>query len=255
MFDDVFTTLESAISQDHVQSGAPTADLGGYAAIIDGELDDRGSLYDIAAAQPSGTPAEIAPVDPQLPAPIPPSESPTPGGAPLVDAAHWHRQQGENSCAVVAQASVLEEIRGVPFDERAASAEAEARGLFDPETGTPPWAMGGLLEAHGVACARTYGAGLGDLADALERGDKVIVALNANEIWTPVHDPATGLPVPQDVGGHAAWVTGLQQRPDGSVQVLLNDSGTDSGRIESVHAADFLNAWADYGGLMVVAHA
>jgi hypothetical protein len=185
----------------------------------------------------------------------PPLEAVADIGTPFADAAHWHEQDGAASCAVVAQGSILEEIRGIPFDEQAATAEAQAMGWFDPTAGTPPWAVGELLEAHGVPCTSGYGATLTDLADALARGDKVIVGLNANEIWTPVHDRVTGAPLQQDPGGHAVWVTGLDAAPDGSVHVLLNDSGTAGGRMESVEVHDFLNAWADHDGFMVVADA
>ncbi|NJO65669.1 MAG: hypothetical protein HC836_48625 [Richelia sp. RM2_1_2] len=96
-------------------------------------------------------------------------------------------------------------------------------------------------------------ASLEDIADALEKGDKIIVGLDANEIWSPLRDAMTGSPVEQTNGGHAVWVTGIDTEPDGSVKIILNDSGTDSGQMKAVDAQDFLNAWDDYGNLLLVA--
>jgi hypothetical protein len=88
----------------------------------------------------------------------------------------------------------------------------------------------------------------------LQHNDRVIVGLNANEIWHPCRDSATGEPVELPLAGHAVWVTGIDQELDGSIKVILCDSGTPDGRAEAVDVADFLNAWADYGNEMVVAH-
>ena len=176
-------------------------------------------------------------------------------GNPIEDADCWQLQDGQNSCAVVAQIGVYESITGEDISEAEACQIAEENGWFDPEIGTYPENVGKLLEALGIPTEQRYEANLEDIATALERGDKVIVALDANEIWTPIRDPATGSPVEQSNGGHAVWVTGIDQQPDGSVQIILNDSGTPDGRMKAVDAADFLNAWQDYGNLLVVADA
>lgn len=174
-------------------------------------------------------------------------------GNPIAEAEHWQQQQGDNSCAVVAQAGVLESITGVDITEAEACEIAEANGWFDPETGTTPENIGKFLEHYGVACEKSYNANLEEIADALSKGDKVIVGLDANEIWYPVRDPMTGSPVEQTNGGHAVWVTGINTEPDGSVKIILNDSGTPDGQMKVVDALDFLNAWEDYDNLLLVA--
>lgn len=174
-------------------------------------------------------------------------------GNPIADAEFWQQQQGGSSCAVVAQASVLESITGIEITEAQACEVAEANGWFDPEIGTTPEDIGKLLEHYGVGCEKSYNASLEDIADALEKGDKIIVGLDANEIWSPLRDAMTGSPVEQTNGGHAVWVTGIDTEPDGSVKIILNDSGTDSGQMKAVDAQDFLNAWDDYGNLLLVA--
>jgi len=83
----------------------------------------------------------------------------------------------------------------------------------------------------------------------------VIVGLDAKEIWTPLHDASTDAPLEQDPPmGHAVWVTGIDQQPDGSFVVLLNDPGAPFGEIEAVPLEDFVNAWEDNGASMTLAH-
>jgi len=176
-------------------------------------------------------------------------------GDPIADAAHWQPQQGSSSCAVVAQISVYESITGNEISESEACRIAEANGWFDPANGTTPENIGKLLNAFGVPTHKSYDASLEEIALALEQGDKVIVGLDSNEIWQPRIDPATGQALEQPDAGHAVWVTGIDQQPDGSVQVILNDSGNPDGRMMAVDAKDFLNAWQDYDNLLVVAGA
>jgi hypothetical protein len=176
-------------------------------------------------------------------------------GNPKVDADCWHRQEGNSSCAVVAQIGVYESITGQEISEAEACRIAQENGWYDPESGTTPENVGKFLEYSGIPIEQRYDATLVDIADALERGDKVIVGLDANEIWYPARDPETGAPMEQSNAGHAVWITGIDPEPDGSVKIILNDSGTPDGQMMVVNAEDFLNAWADYGNLLVVADA
>ena len=176
-------------------------------------------------------------------------------GAPLDDASHWRHQAGANSCAVVAQASIYEAITGNQISEAQACQMAESQGWFDPEIGTRPDQMGAFLHGLGVETYSQYNGTLEDIARALDQGNKVMVGLDPHEIWTPLRHPLTDQPLEQPDGGHAVWVTGLTQGPDGSVQVLVNDSGIPDGRMCSIDAKDFLNAWDDFGNHLVVAEA
>jgi len=237
MFDDIFKTLHPGTTPDFYPSDHP----------------DNLSLTD----NPYQFLLEILPdlqSDPFID--LPPSAFAELGadmGTPAEDAAYWHPQQGSNSCAIVAQLSVYESITGIELSEDTACQIAESHGWFDPETGTPPSEMGKLLAALGISTYQAYDATLEDIATALEEGDKVIVGLDANEIWQPVYDPVDGTAIEQENGGHAVWVTGIEQTDDGSVQIILNDSGTPDGQRKVVDATDFLNAWQDYGNFLVVA--
>lgn len=174
-------------------------------------------------------------------------------GNPFADAGCWQQQEGANSCAVVAQMGVYESITGVELSEDAVCKFAEDNGLFDPNIGTFPRDVGKILNHFGVTTESQYNATLNDIAEALERGDKVIVGLDAHEIWEPMRD-GYGHPIEQADGGHAVWVTGIDQLPDGSVKLILNDSGTPDGQMKVVDAVDFVNAWDDFSNQLVIAH-
>jgi hypothetical protein len=175
-------------------------------------------------------------------------------GNPAQDSEFWQQQQGQNSCAVVAQIGVFESITGTCIPEDKACEIAQQNGWFNPETGTFPDDVGKLLNELGIPTEQKYEANLEDIADALEKGDRVIVGLDAQEIWNPMRD-GDDLPIEQANGGHAVWVTGIDTQPDGSVKIILNDSGHPNGKMASVDAVDFINAWEDYGNFLVVADA
>ncbi|MFN9557113.1 MAG: hypothetical protein ACK56B_00830 [Dolichospermum sp.] len=175
-------------------------------------------------------------------------------GEPMENADFWHQQSGQNSCAVVAQISIFESITGVHISEEKACEIAQENGWFDPDIGTRPSDVGKLLNKLGVPTDQKYDGHLEDIADALEKGDRVIVALDANEIWSPMRD-ANGAAIEQPNGGHAVWVTGIDTQPDGSVKIILNDSGHPDGQMKAIDAVDFLNAWEDYSNFIVVADA
>lgn len=173
-------------------------------------------------------------------------------GNPIAAASYW-QPQTENSCAVMAQADIIAAMGGPHLTESQAVQVVSSHGWY--HDGTQPQDVGKLLNLYGIPTHETYDNSLTSLYDALQHGQYVMVGLNANEIWTPVHDPVTGAPQEQPVGGHVVWVTGMDQTPDGHVHIFLNDTGTPTGRIEEVDAADFLNAWHDVGNLMVTAPA
>jgi hypothetical protein len=174
-------------------------------------------------------------------------------GDPQGDSHHWHYQVpfGENSCAVASQTCILEEIFGHPFPESEMARLAKEVCHYNPQSGTPVNAMGNLLEYYGVHVTQTDNTSYDRIFDALEHGEKVIVAVNANEIWHPQVD-AAGHPVNQPVAGHAVWLTGLQKDDNGHWYVILNDTGTPSGAGERVPIEHFDHAWKEFGCHAVV---
>ncbi len=175
-------------------------------------------------------------------------------GDPVQYSHYWHEQTGAEDCAVMAQGEIFESLTGHHLSEQELCHIAQAHGLYDPEIGTRAQDTGKLLNLLGISTEQKYHATLSDLVTALQHHDRVIVGLNANEIWYPSRDSLTGTPVKLPLVGHAVWVTGVEQEADGSVKVVLCDSGTAHGAMEVVDAEDFLNAWADCGDEMVIAH-
>jgi hypothetical protein len=170
-------------------------------------------------------------------------------GDPMNEELFVHQQQGQNSCAVVAQMSVLESITGQRYSEQQLVELAEDHGWFDPAGGTMPADVGKILEYYHVPVQQQYDCTLEDLRSALDSGEKVIVGLDANEIWEPRHD-SYGNPVEQLDGGHAVVVTGVVEDASGNVYVAMNDSGVGEARL--VPYEDFENAWSDFGHFAVI---
>ena len=173
-------------------------------------------------------------------------------GTPIEDADYWRQQQGGFSCAVVAQICVYESLTGQSISEDDASYYAQQQGWFDPLTGTPLANIGNILNVLGIDTYQTVNTSFSDLEYALAWGDKPIVGLDANEIWNPQYD-LYGNPLEQTNAGHAVWVTGIDYELDGSVGIVLNDSGTSSGMASVVDYYDFMNAWQDYGNFVTIA--
>jgi hypothetical protein len=173
-------------------------------------------------------------------------------GDPLTDAAYWRQQSGNASCTVVAQISIYESLTGYRISETDACNYAEAKGWFNPQTGTSLRYTGMVLNAFGITTYGGYNATLNYLATALSNGDKPIVGLDANEIWNPKRD-RYGNPVEQRNLGHTVWVTGIDVKPSGRTNIILNDSGTPYGRTSVVSYTDFKNAWQDMNYFVTVA--
>ena len=173
-------------------------------------------------------------------------------GDPITDAYYWRQQDGSTSCAVVAQISIYESLTGERITESSASEVAHQQGWFDPVTGTPEEYVGYILEDLNIDTFQMNDATLETLQYALSIGDKPIVGLDANEIWNPQYD-LYGNPIEQEDAGHAVWVTGIDYQTDGSVDIILNDSGHPNGSASMVDYYDFMNAWQDYDHFVTIA--
>lgn len=169
-------------------------------------------------------------------------------GTPWTDAQYWRYQQSATSCAVVAQICVFQSLTGHYISEADANHFAQHMGWFDPTVGTPIVYIGHILDVLGIPTYETFHA----LQSALARGDKPIVGLDANEIWYPQVD-GYGNPLEQLDAGHAVWVIGINYGWDGSISILLNDSGTPYGLASVVSYGDFMNAWQDSGYFVSIA--
>lgn len=172
-------------------------------------------------------------------------------GNPDAEANYWYVQHGDYSCAVASQKEIIESLTHHQVSEEALAQYAQSHGWFDPSSGTSPDDIGKLLEAYHIPIEKGYNHSTTDIYNALQHGDKVIVGLNANEIWHRQED-ANGNPVQQPVEGHAVEVTGLYQDNSGHWSVIMNDTGTPNGKEETVPLADFMNAWSDFSNFAVI---
>jgi hypothetical protein len=150
---------------------------------------------------------------------------------------YWRYQGTTNDCALYAQGGILE-AEGQPFDIDKYEQQGVDGGWFDPQEGTYIDHFGDLLEENGVPVTRYEGASIQDLAQELEQGHGVVVAVDCDPIW--------GEP-----GGHALWVTGIEVGGDGTpTSVFCNDSGREDGQEIAYPYDNFQQAWDRFGNIM-----
>jgi hypothetical protein len=165
-------------------------------------------------------------------------------GNPQFDSSHFHQQSYDNTCAIVAQQGILES-HGIVVSENDLMQIATENGWFSHD-GTLMKDMGGLLEYFGIDVDYASNATIHDLVIELSQGDKVIVGLDASEIWTPQSngDISNWYSAELPDQGHAVWITGIDIE---NGVVYMNDSGIPNGAGRPVALNDFINAWEDFG--------
>lgn len=147
-----------------------------------------------------------------------------------------------DTCAIKSQEIIMKSF-GIPVDELSLADEAFVKGYYAPGEGTYPENVGRLLNDHGIPTHTETGANIYDLMDELAKGHKVIVGVDADELWNPsfankVADFFSETP------NHALIVTGIDTSDPNDVKVILTDPGTgDVAKIYSVD--DFMDAWQD----------
>lgn len=158
-------------------------------------------------------------------------------------------QQYDDSCAIKSQQMILESF-GQHISEEQLVYEAEKLGIYTRnESGTEAGDVGRLLEEHGVGVHTQYGANTYDLVYELSQGHKVIVGVDANELWKPsvwqsLKDYVWCSP------NHALVVTGIDTTDSDNVQVILSDPG--SGEVAARYPMSaFVDAWSDSNCFMV----
>lgn len=175
------------------------------------------------------------------------------------DLEHWHEQSYDDTCGIVAQEFILDDIGqayGIDFSEDELRNTAMACGWYTPDGGTPMLQVGNLLEAYGIGVEKSINASLEDINQQLEAGHKVLVAVDADEIWYPddVDDDdliANLQGMPGQEPNHTIQVIGIDNSDPNNPMVILNDPGTPDGQGLTVPAEDFLNAWEDSNNFMV----
>lgn len=181
----------------------------------------------------------------------------TMAGSPEEDMDNWHMQRHEDTCAVVSQEFILDELTGRNFTEEELMRVAMANGWYTPGGGTTFENVGKLLEAYGIEVERTSGNTMTDLESKLLNGDKIIVAVDSSEIWSDSPEELLDellsevLGIPDQQPDHAVQVIGIDKSDPNNPIVILNDPGHPDGMGMRVTAEEFFGAWEDSGFYMV----
>lgn len=159
------------------------------------------------------------------------------------------QQPDDHSCALRSQQIVLRDFGiDIPFEDLERIA-LEA-GVYT-EHGTYTCDIGKVLEMAGVGMHQVSGSTIYDLTNELAQGHRVIVSVDANELWydSSVKEKMTNWL--DDVfgnqgGNHALIVAGVEVNPDdpSDVKVVLTDPGAGHLRIE-YPLDQFMDAWQD----------
>lgn len=146
------------------------------------------------------------------------------------------------TCAVQAQRGIIEAFTGRHVSEAELVYHATANGWLTDQ-GTHPEDVGKLLELYGVPCHCRLGATIEELIGELALGRKVIVGVDADELWTnsPLNDFF------DQAADHAIWVTGIDLRDPAHPKVIINDSGDPTGAGKAYDLSLFIDAWEDSG--------
>jgi len=151
-----------------------------------------------------------------------------------------------DTCAIRCQQLILKDF-GIDVFQEQLIGEAKEHGWY-VKHGTPPNAVGNLLELHGVGVSRYRDASIADLTKALAEGKKVIVGVDAHELMGHVPLDASAS---DHTANHALIVAGIDTHDPGDVRVILTDPGT--GHIAQSYPIDTFNAvWHDSHNMMIV---
>lgn len=172
-------------------------------------------------------------------------------------------QGNQPSCAIRSQEIIMRDY-GVSISQEELIEFAMKNGWYDsdPEKGgTPRNATGNLLDAVGIETKRYDDASIFDIISELRAGHRVIVSVDANELWVKkepkllkrlfgefnnkINDTLNELTGVQGAN-HALIVGGVNVNPDNpsDIKVVLIDSGSGDVCIE-YGFKDFKKAWDD----------
>ncbi len=155
------------------------------------------------------------------------------------------QQPDDHSCALRSQQIVLRDFGiDIPFDKL--EQIALEYGVYTNK-GTNMYDVGKVLELAGVKMHQVTGSTMHNLMNELAQGHRVIVSVDANELWDDHilknwFDDVFG----RQGGNHALIVAGVEinQNDVSDVKVVLTDPGSGDLRIE-YPAEQFIDAWKD----------
>lgn len=173
------------------------------------------------------------------------------GSSPIFDPMIF--QGPEGVCAIRSQQIILRDY-GVDIPLEDLKQYAIEQGWYDAgeNGGTPMMYVGSLLEACGISMRQDVNCTVYDLVNELAQGHRVIVGVDANELWAERSNNYIGQlkesfkDLMNEGANHALVVAGVEVNPNSpeDVKVILTDPGTGDLRIE--YTLDgFMDAWED----------
>lgn len=149
------------------------------------------------------------------------------------------QQQSIDTCAVKSQQIVMKTF-GMNIPEDVLALESEIKNYYHPGYGSDPEQVGKLLNDHGIPTHTQINANVYDLVNELAQGHKVIVGVDADELWRPsFFNDLFG-----EEANHAIVVTGIDTTDPDNVKVIVTDPGT--GDVAKTYPLDqFLDSWHD----------
>lgn len=163
-------------------------------------------------------------------------------GDPLSSMDVWECQGETNRCALYAQKFVIEELTGRHIEMDEFVKVAEENGWFSEAGGTPFLNMCKMIDAYKLEHTMSFHCTINDIEICLGNGGKVIVSIDANEIWYGEDD---NLFSPSSSANHAVQVIAINRTNPNSPMVVLNDSGHEGGKGAMIPMDVFLGAWED----------
>lgn len=167
-----------------------------------------------------------------------------------------YQQTDANSCAIKSQQLILNDF-GIPCTENELIQYSVEHGWYDG-TGTTPADVGNLLETAGIPITRQTDANVFNLVNELSQGHKVIVGVDADELW---HNDSIGGKIKNwlndffsengmGVPNHALIVAGIDTSDPDNIKVIVTDPG--SGAHHKAYPIEqFMDAWSDSSCYMV----
>ena len=154
----------------------------------------------------------------------------------------WEFQGDTGRCALFAQKFVFEELKHQEIDIEKLADLAEENGWFNEDSGTPLLNMDKALHYLDIDSKMTFHNDIQDIEECLQSGGKIIVSIDADEIWYGEND---SIFTPGEGPNHAVQVIGIDRTDADNPMVILNDSGSPNGCGEMVPMDVFLDAWED----------
>lgn len=159
------------------------------------------------------------------------------------------KQPDDHSCGLRSQQIILRDFGiDIPFEDL--ERYALDAGVYS-ENGTYTYDIGKVLEMAGVGMHQVKGSTMYDLTSELAQGHRVIVSVDADELWHNNTFKGKVTNWLSDVfghqeGNHALIVAGIEVNPSNpsEIQVVLTDPGAGHLRVE-YPLKQFIDAWKD----------